>query len=337
MGIPSQMFVEGIRSTETQNKQPRLSVIVPAYNVDPYLDKCLQSICDQTFTDFEVILVNDGSTDNTLAICQTWAQRDKRIRLIDQENQGLAEVRNIGLRESRADMIMFVDSDDWLELDAIEHLLKLKEKQKAQISIGSYVIEKEGVQIHNKQVGDRLLTGQQAYLLNLYDRALQSYCWAKIFDKSLFEGIKYPTGQYMEDYCVTYLVLLRAQHVACSSKIIYHYLSRETSILNDSTLHDIRTAAFFEMLTTRYEHARTAGYLTKRQFALWRLKVIRRIVRTTLEGRTYGRYMPGTPEMHSVFSFLSFACGKPVQDKDLKHIYAWTRRKKIFAILFGWL
>ena len=129
MGVPELISAQEIENATTQGLTPHLSVIVPAYNVDPYLDKCLQSICDQTFTDFEVILVNDGSTDNTLAICQTWAQRDKRIRLIDQENQGLAEVRNIGLRESRADMIMFVDSDDWLELDAIEHLLKLKETQ----------------------------------------------------------------------------------------------------------------------------------------------------------------------------------------------------------------
>ena len=82
---------------------PKLSIIVPAYNVEPFLDKCLASICNQTFRDFEVILVNDGSTDGTLSIAQAWAAKDARIRLIDQENTGVAIVRNMGLREARAE------------------------------------------------------------------------------------------------------------------------------------------------------------------------------------------------------------------------------------------
>ena len=316
--------------------QPRLSIIIPAYNVEAYLDKCLQSVCNQTFSDFEIILVNDGSTDNTLSVCQAWAQRDNRIRLIDQVNQGLAEVRNIGLRESKAAMIMFVDSDDWLELDAIEHLLELKERHKAQISIARYVIEKKERQVHYKQLGDCLLTGKQAYLYNLYDRVLQSYCWAKIFDKSLFDGIHYPTGRYLEDYSVTYLVLLRAKRIACSSKIIYHYLSRETSILNDNALNVIRITTFYDMLITRYEHAKTSGFLTKRQFELWRVKMIRRAGRSVFEGRTLGHYMSNSHELLCVCRFLSLVYGKQVQEIDLEYIYAWTRRKKIFVALFVW-
>lgn len=327
--------IEDNTSKMEQSKKPHLSVIVPAYNVELYLDKCLQSICDQTFTDFELILVNDGSTDNTLSVCQAWAQRDKRIRLIDQKNQGLAEVRNIGLREARADLIMFVDSDDWLELDAIEVLLELKKRRNAQISVGRFVMEEDEGQKYVKHVGNRVFTGQRAYLLNLYDHKLRSYCWAKIYDKSLFDGIVYPVGQYLEDYSVTHLLFLRAQRVACTNKTVYHYLIRKSSILGDKSLYEVRTVTYFAILTERLKHARTEGQLTEREFTLLRMKFIRRIIRTFWKERPKGYYMPGTKALESLMDFLAFACGEPVQESDFKRIYAWTRRKKITTLLFG--
>lgn len=124
-------------ASSTQTSQiPHLSIIVPAFNAEKFLSRCLQSLAAQTYPDFEVILINDGSKDNTLALAEDWARRDSRIRLFSQENRGPAATRNRGIREAHASRIMFVDSDDYLELNAVELLLRLKEEKKSSNSTG---------------------------------------------------------------------------------------------------------------------------------------------------------------------------------------------------------
>lgn len=321
-----------------ETTSPQLSVIVPAYNVERFLDKCLHSIWKQTFTDFEVILINDGSTDNTLQICREWTGRDPRFRLISQENQGLAETRNVGIRASRAPRVMFVDSDDYLEHDAIQVLMNNMRRTSADISMGCYIVEDlQGKRLKNPaQLGDVCLTTRQAYVKILFDREVKSYAWAKIYTKSLFDGIEYPKGLLLEDYLTTYLVFRRAKLVVSTSKGIYHYVQQATSIMNVGTNKITRDKAFIEGVYQRFCDAEASGLLNKRELALFRVKTLRRMLRTffSLEREAANEFTQ--TQRQNYLAYLSHVYKRKVESDDLKKIWRGTEPKKLLLTLFYW-
>ena len=321
-----------------ETTSPQLSVIVPAYNVERFLDKCLHSIWKQTFTDFEVILINDGSTDNTLQICREWTGRDPRFRLISQENQGLAETRNVGIRASRAPRVMFVDSDDYLEHDAIQVLMNNMRRTSADISMGCYIVEDlQGKRLKNPaQLGDVCLTTRQAYVKILFDREVRSYAWAKIYTKSLFDGIEYPKGLLLEDYLTTYLVFRRAKLVVSASKGIYHYVQQATSIMNVGTNKVTRDKAFIEGVYQRFCDAEASGLLNKRELALFRMKTLRRMLRTffSLEREAANEFTQ--TQRQNYLAYLSHVYKRKVESDDLKRIWRSTEPKKLLLTLFYW-
>lgn len=321
-----------------ETTSPQLSVIVPAYNVERFLDKCLHSIWKQTFTDFEVILINDGSTDNTLQICREWTGRDPRFRLISQENQGLAETRNVGIRTSRAPRVMFIDSDDYLECDAIQVLMHNMHHTSADISMGRYIVEDlQGKRLKNPaQLGDVCLTTRQAYVKILFDREVKSYAWAKIYTKSLFDGIEYPKGLLLEDYLTTYLVFRRAKLVVSTSKEIYHYVQQATSIMNVGTNKVTRDKAFIEGVYQRFCDAEASGLLNKRELALLRVKTLRRMLRTffSLEREAANEFTQ--TQRKNYLAYLSHVYQRKVESDDLKKIWRSTEPKKLLLTLFYW-
>lgn len=321
-----------------ETTSPQLSVIVPAYNVERFLDKCLHSIWKQTFTDFEVILINDGSTDNTLQICREWTGRDPRFRLISQENQGLAETRNVGIRASRAPRVMFVDSDDYLEHDAIQVLMNNMRRTSADISMGCYIVEDlQGKRLKNPaQLGDVCLTTRQAYVKILFDREVKSYAWAKIYTKSLFDGIEYPKGLLLEDYLTTYLVFRRAKLVVSTSKEVYHYVQQATSIMNVGTNKITRDKTFIEGVYQRFCDAEASGLLNKRELALFRVKTLRRMLRTffSLERETANEFTQ--TQRQNYLAYLSHVYKRKVESDDLKKIWRSTEPKKLLLTLFYW-
>ena len=321
-----------------ETTSPQLSVIVPAYNVERFLDKCLHSIWKQTFTDFEVILINDGSTDNTLQICREWTGRDPRFRLISQENQGLAETRNVGIRASRAPRVMFVDSDDYLEHDAIQVLMNNMRRTSADISMGCYIVEDlQGKRLKNPaQLGDVCLTTRQAYVKILFDREVRSYAWAKIYTKSLFDGIEYPKGLLLEDYLTTYLVFRRAKLVVSTSKGIYHYVQQATSIMNVGTNKVTRDKAFIEGVYQRFCDAEASGLLNKRELALFRVKTLRRMLRTffSLEREAANEFTQ--TQRQNYLAYLSHVYRRKVESNDLRKIWRSTEPKKLLLTLFYW-
>ncbi len=321
-----------------ETTSPQLSVIVPAYNVERFLDKCLHSIWKQTFTDFEVILINDGSTDNTLQICREWTGRDPRFRLISQENQGLAETRNVGIRASRAPRVMFVDSDDYLEHDAIQVLMNNMRRTSADISMGCYIVEDlQGKRLKNPaQLGDVCLTTRQAYVKILFDREVRSYAWAKIYTKALFDGIEYPKGLLLEDYLTTYLVFRRAKLVVSTSKGIYHYVQQATSIMNVGTNKITRDKAFIEGVYHRFCDAEASGLLNKRELALFRVKTLRRMLRTffSLEREAANEFTQ--TQRQNYLAYLSHVYKRKVESDDLKKIWRSTEPKKLLLTLFYW-
>lgn len=213
---------------------PVISIIIPAFNTAKYLDKCVGSVCGQTFRDIEIIIINDGSTDDTPVICNKWAEKDERIKVFHTPNNGVAEARNIGLKNAQGQFIGFVDADDWIEADMFEVLYNSIQKHHSDISIcGAYVQTMSGnthrISLHAKQ--EKIWGQKEALKRLLMDHSIKNYLWDKLYRKELFCGITFPTGQLFEDQSVLYKLFEKASLVSHTGKSLYHYIQHEGSVL----------------------------------------------------------------------------------------------------------
>lgn len=208
------------------------SIIVAVYNTEAYLDKCLQSILNQTFTDFEVILINDGSLDKSAEICEKYAQIDKRIRLIHQENQGVSATRNTALGMASAPYIIWVDADDWIEEDLLAEVKNSIDQTAADIILFDYCIVKDTqCHKHTLKYHEGFLNKKEAMSALALDEELQSYLWNKAFKRSLFERISFPNiYRMMEDYAIMHLLFHRADTFYYLPRPLYYYFDRPGSI-----------------------------------------------------------------------------------------------------------
>lgn len=209
-----------------------ISIIVPIYNVEKYLQKCIQSIINQTYKNIEIILVDDGSKDNSGKICDEFKQIDNRIKVIHKENGGLSDARNAGLKIAKGEYIGFVDSDDYIAQDMFETLYKLAKENNADISIVSFY------EIYNgKVIGVRDFKSLEemdkieAMKELLIDTKIQSYAWNKLFKKELFENIEFPTNKNFEDIATTLLLFEKANKVMLLEDPKYYYVRRDNSII----------------------------------------------------------------------------------------------------------
>ena len=217
------------------NDQPLISVIVPVYNVADYLDQCLQSIVDQTYRQLEIIVVDDGSTDDSGTLCDRWAERDERIRVIHQPNGGLSAARNTALDVMQGELVMMVDSDDVLHPDCTSVLLKAMRDYTADIAIGDYQPFYDGQAIFNDQTSSEgapaIYNQHEAILAILYQNGLTHSAWGRLYKSSLFDGIRYPVGKFYEDFAIIYPLLLKCKTIVKLDRKIYGYRQREKSIL----------------------------------------------------------------------------------------------------------
>ena len=219
--------------TESVKDCALVSVIVPVYNVEKYLARCMDSIIAQTYKNLEILLIDDGSTDSSGKICDEYAEKDSRIRVIHQENQGLAEVSNIGLREAKGEWIQFVDSDDWIDAETIETCYNLSQKYNVDMVIFSIMTELENEKhlFYNHNHSYRLQ--------NKYD-VLRTIAFASVsrynkFSKaSLYKGVEYPKGKLYEDIATTHKVIANAERILDINIPFYHYYVRGGSILRSS-------------------------------------------------------------------------------------------------------
>ncbi len=211
----------------------KISVIVPVYKVEPYLDKCVSSIANQTYTNLEIILVDDGSPDNCPAMCDAWAEKDSRIRVIHKPNGGLSDARNAGMSAAAGELMAFVDSDDYLAPDMYEQLYQRMVKDQSDISVC-------GVQmVWEDDTPPRLLTGQGSCTLNreeamraiIEESWLKQPVWYKLYKTALIRDIPFPVGKYHEDVFWSYQAVGRAKKVSVSDHIGYYYLQRGGSIM----------------------------------------------------------------------------------------------------------
>lgn len=217
---------------------PTITVIVPVYNVEPYLRQCIDSILAQTYRDFELILVDDGSPDNCGAICDEYARRDSRIRVIHQENGGLSAARNAGIDSATGEYIAFVDSDDVILGTYLEKLLNVALAQQADISVCGMITFADGTTPNLVSCQDTsvdMMSGRDA-CMSIYrmDGRVPIMAWGKLYRASLFNGIRYPAGRIHEDDATTPRVLYNAGRVAITSAQLYLYRQRAGSIMGRS-------------------------------------------------------------------------------------------------------
>lgn len=209
----------------------KVSIIVPVYNVEKYLSKCIESILNQTLNDFELILVNDGSTDNSAKICEEYRIKDSRIILINKENGGLSSARNAGLDIAKGKYIGFVDSDDFIDPQMYEILYNLCLDYNCNISscVSKLIMGEQDI---NKEYSEEIsiLDSKEAINLTL-DGQLSNYSvCSKLFLKELFEGISFPEGRIYEDVSVYYKLYMKSNKVLYIDKLLYYYMYRENSI-----------------------------------------------------------------------------------------------------------
>lgn len=221
---------------------PVLSIITPVYNVEKYLSHSIESILSQTFSDFELILINDGSTDNSGELCEKFARSDSRIKVFHQKNQGQAVARNRALDIVKGEYIGFVDSDDYIHPQMYEILISNAKKCNAKISVGGYrpVTDRTYMErISDSDVQPQIWNGCKFLthcLLDGVDKKQWILC-DKVFQRSCFENIRMPEGRICEDNAIVYKMLYEADVVADCNAPLYYYYQNPDSTVNQSFKH----------------------------------------------------------------------------------------------------
>lgn len=241
-------------SRETQTEM--ISVIVTAYNIEDYIERGLQSIFGQTYGNLEIIVVDDGSTDATGAVCDRLAKEEKRLTVIHKENGGPAEARNIGIARSKGNYLGFVDGDDWIDADMYEKLFAALQEQQADIAICRYR------QVHKTHTEDAsvdraiVFEGQEAleyYVKETKEYAIQNAAWNKLYRREVLENVRFPVGKWYEDIMFATLALAHAKRCVYLDTALYNYIiDREGSIMNTQ----INPRTFTDQIPAYYEKTR---------------------------------------------------------------------------------
>lgn len=208
-----------------------VSVVVPIYNMEKYLDKCIESIVKQTYKNLEIILVDDGSIDKSLKICNKWGEKDNRVNVYHKENGGLSDTKNFGIKHAKGKYISFIDADDWIELNMYEELTKEMIKTKSDIIIcGRYLEYEDGKRTRQCNPNNICMNSEETIIkLDTFGGFDMSSC-DKLYKTELFNGIEFPVGKKCEDAYVTYKLFAKSKKVEYYPKIFYHYLQRKNSI-----------------------------------------------------------------------------------------------------------
>lgn len=209
-----------------------ISVIVPIYNTEKYLKRALNSLLKQTYQDLEILLIDDGSTDSSLKICQEYAKKDYRIKVFHQENKGVSVVRNFGLSVAKGEYISFLDSDDYMEPNMLQTLYQNLIDTESDISVCHYQKFKD--QISHIQVKKivKVLEPLQALEDIISDGLLTNFLWNKLFKKSVFCSFAFPVNKIYEDVYIMPKLLEQAKKICYTNLILYYYYQREDSYVN---------------------------------------------------------------------------------------------------------
>lgn len=242
---------------------PTISVIVPVYKVEAYLDRCVRSVLDQTYTDYEMILVDDGSPDNCGAMCDAWAEKDHRIRVIHKENGGLSDARNAGVKNSAGEWITFVDSDDYVHPKMLEALYDAVLAHDVKVSICGYAYT-YGEPLEAADVAAKVWKPADFYLQHNVNATVS---WGKLYHKDVV--VPFPVGKLHEDEYTTYRVLFGCNKLAVVEAPLYGYFQNASGIMNSKwranrmdawTALEQQVAFFLEIGDTANARARVSAW-----------------------------------------------------------------------------
>ena len=223
----------------------KISVIIPVYNVEKYLDRCIESVVNQTYKNLEIILVDDGSPENCPQICDEWTKKDDRIIVVHKKNGGLSDARNKGIDIASGTYICFVDSDDYISENMIEKLYNVLTEANAEISIcnfryvdesGNDCTDKKLFSNDNLPITDNVLSSFDILADKMFEPKNWYWvvAWNKLYKKELFDDIRYPVGKIHEDEYVIHKILIKCHNVACVSDMLYYYVQRNDSIMKST-------------------------------------------------------------------------------------------------------
>lgn len=231
-----------------------ISVVVPVYNVESYLDRCVKSIIDQTYSNLEILLVDDGSTDNSSVLCDAWALKESRIKVIHKTNGGLSDARNVGMTNSMGEYIAFIDSDDWIAPEMLERLIKSIQENKSDISACAVEM------VWGDGTPSKLLTVRTNCVLScieaqkalLEESLLKQPVWYKLYKRSCICNILFEVGKYHEDVFWSFQAIGNANSVSLIDYIGYYYYQRPNSIMGAG--YSLKRLDVIEAYTKRVQY-----------------------------------------------------------------------------------
>ena len=316
---------------------PLISVIVPVYNVQDYVERCVRSLMNQTYQNLEIILIDDGSTDGSLAVCEKLKEEDVRIKLVSQANQGIGAVRNLGLSLAQGTYLGFVDSDDWIDSDMYESLSKLMVMHQADVVCCSHYREEEK---RTNVVGESRsileFSRKEAFEALRQGRFVLNFLWDKLFRRELFDGITFPEKRKFEDLIVSPQWLFKADKVVYLPQPKYHYSVRSGSLTNGIQSSDMNWR--YEMVKALAEQNRFC-----KEHHLWE-KASGKLFRTSIHLLNRLLLLPSTSEYRQMKEFCMAIICEEDAVKGLgisyrfkqwlltdcwgiyKHLYCWGKR-----------
>lgn len=211
----------------------KISVIVPVYNTEKYLEKCLDSISSQTYSNLEIIVVDDGSKDNSAYVYNKFKQKDSRVVIICKNNGGLSDARNYGIIHSTGEYICFIDSDDYIEVDYIEKMYNAIEKYNADICCCGKIIETKNKSNYVNTKNEFVVNSVEALKLYLQKKEIDNSAVDKLYKRILFDHIRFPIGKYYEDIGTVYKLFIASNNIVHIKNPLYHYVMREQSISHE--------------------------------------------------------------------------------------------------------
>lgn len=218
-------------------QNPLISVVVPVYNVEQYIRECVDSIVSQTYYHLEIVLIDDGSLDNCPVICDEYAKKDSRIKVIHQKNGGLANARNVGIENSKGEYITFIDSDDYIASNYIEILLRGIIENNADVSIASFQSFEKNNTAVIEDCSCQFATISKKRCFEIYTSISTNpfvSAWNKLYKRNLFSNIRFPKGKLYEDAFTTYKIFDAAQKIVFTSSVLYFYRLNPDSIMGQS-------------------------------------------------------------------------------------------------------
>ena len=218
------------------NDKPLISVIIPIYKVEEYLNRCVESVVNQTYNNLEIILVDDGSPDKCPQMCDDWAKKDSRIKVVHKKNGGLSDARNAGLDIAAGDYISFIDSDDWIDLETYSLIIEKIESTKSKIGAFDYI------EVNDKSFSPKIteeyavLTPEEGILSTINNNLIKTVAWNKVYHKDVLVGLRFEVRKLNEDEFFTFHALDRAARIVFIKRQCYYYFQRTSSIMGTYSL-----------------------------------------------------------------------------------------------------